>query len=115
MIYKPALRPALQSSWGPWLDAEFRKITEGFLDQTDTVVGTVTLADNTTSTTISHGRIRDTAIIVLTPLSASSAAFLGSVYQSTTINGSLTLAHTDPNAALTFNYVIHIPLRSITR
>ena len=71
-------------------------------------VGDVTLDANTTSTTLSDIRIRQTMTAVLIPRTANAAAAMTNVYISAVADGSITLTHANTATTdRTFDYVLH--------
>lgn len=71
-------------------------------------VGEVTLGANTTTTTISDTRIKQTMTAVLIPRTANAAAAMTNVYISAVIDGSITLTHSNTATVdRTFDYILH--------
>jgi hypothetical protein len=71
-------------------------------------VGEITLTANSTTTTISDIRIKQTMTAVLSPRTANAAAALTNVYISAVADGSITLTHSNTATAdRTFDYVLH--------
>lgn len=71
-------------------------------------VGEVTLDANTTTTTISDIRVKQTMTVVLIPRTANAAAALTNVYISAVADGSITLTHSNTATVdRTFDYVLH--------
>ena len=71
-------------------------------------VGEVTLDANTTTTTLSDIRIKQTMTAVLIPRTANAAAAMINVYISAVADGSITLTHSNTATVdRTFDYVLH--------
>lgn len=71
-------------------------------------VGSVTLTANSTTTTISDIRIKQTMTAVLIPRTANAAAAMTNVYISAVADGSITLTHASTATIdRTFDYVLH--------
>lgn len=71
-------------------------------------VGEVTLDANTTTTTISDIRIKQTMTAVLIPRTANAAAAMTNVYISAVADGSITLTHSNTATVdRTFDYILH--------
>lgn len=71
-------------------------------------VGEVTLDANTTTTTLSDIRIKQTMTAVLIPRTANAAAAMTNVYISAVADGSITLTHSNTATVdRTFDYVLH--------
>jgi hypothetical protein len=71
-------------------------------------VGSVTLMQSSTTTTISDIRIKQTMTAVLIPRTANAAAALANVYISAVADGSITLTHSNTASTdRTFDYVLH--------
>jgi len=83
------------------------EIVNGIMDGKTNNTGTVTLAQSSTTTTLTDARIGIDSVILFTPTSSNSASEMAHLFISAQTNGSATITHRNTgHADLTFQYII---------
>ena len=83
------------------------EVVNGIMDGKTNNIGTVTLAQSSTTTTLTDARIGIESVILFTPTSSNSASEMAHLFISAQTNGSATITHRNTgHADLTFQYII---------
>ena len=83
------------------------EIVNGIMDGKTNNIGTVTLAQSATTTTLTDARIGIESVILFTPTSSNSASEMAHLFISAQTNGSATITHRNTgHADLNFQYII---------
>jgi hypothetical protein len=69
-------------------------------------IGTVTLTNGATSTTLADAKLRPTRAVLLVPNTAAAAAELATLYLDTPTQGQVVIHHSNAATTRTFTYVI---------
>jgi len=82
------------------------EIVNGIMDGKTNNTGTVTLAQSSTTTTLTDARIGIDSVILFTPTSSNSASEMAHLFISAQTAGSATITHRNTgHADLTFQYI----------
>ena len=83
------------------------EVVNGIMDGKTNNIGTVTLAQSSTTTTLTDARIGIESVILFTPTSSNSASEMNHLFISAQTNGSATITHRNTgHADLNFQYII---------
>ena len=83
------------------------EVVNGIMDGKTNNIGTVTLAQSSTTTTLTDARIGIESVILFTPTSSNSASEMAHLFISAQTNGSATITHRNTgHSDLTFQYII---------